>query len=67
MVCSGDILEGKRSKFEIDQKPNPGGWDHRDFQVVDEGSVGGEPVLTREGDHLVLVPSGMDLANIEPS
>lgn len=67
MVCSEDILEGKRSSFGIERKPRRVHRGCRDFQVVDEGSVEGEPVMSREGDQLVRVPSATDSVSIAPS
>ena len=61
------IPEGTRSCFGIERLPKRGGWDRRRIQCTDEGSVEGEPALTRlEEDRLVRVPSEMDLVSIGP-
>lgn len=60
------IPEGTRSCFGTERLPKRGDWSHWKIQNADEGSVEGEPVLTREEDRLVRVPSEMDLVSIVP-
>lgn len=67
MVCRKDILEDMRSCFGTERKPKQEDWDRQDFQRVDEGWVGDELVLTREGGPLVREPSATDSVSIAPS
>jgi len=64
MECWEDILEETHSCFDNGRTPRRGDCQaHRNCRCVDEGSVEGEPVLTREGDRLVQAPSAMDLVS----
>lgn len=65
MVCWEDILEEMRSWFGTEPKQE--GSRRWNFQRVDEGWVGDELVLTREGGPLVRGPTAMDSVKIAPS
>ena len=55
-----------RSCFGIGRRPKKGDWGRRDFRDTDEGLLGDEPVLTREGDRPVLAPWAMGSVSIAP-